>query len=140
MRTDRLLKLAQKALPELVRRYHLSEWWVEVEVVPPEEMSRPEHAAEVALEEPYRRAVIRVNRQVLPGLDEARALAILEHEVQHITGWWLVELEELVLAALEAGEGDAPAQAMVRRAFHRAHELYRSTLGRLLKAGNNWEV
>lgn len=138
MRADGFVRLAAQALPELVRRYHLTDWWIDVEVADPEEMSRSDHVAEVRLEEPYRRALILVNRKAIAGLSREKALAVLEHEVQHITGWWLVELEELVMAALE--EADVGAQAVVRRAFARAHELYRSTLGRLLKAGNNWEV
>lgn len=138
MRADRFLRLAKEALPELVRRYHLAEWWLEVEVVPAEELSAPSHVAEVVLEEPYRWARIRVSREALRHMGEAKALAVLEHEVQHVTGWWLKELQDLVMAALE--DAEEPTRRVVERAFVRAHELYRGTLGRLLRAGNNWEV
>lgn len=131
------MQLADELLPELVRRYHLAEWWIEVSVVERSEMSSPEHIAEVHLEEPYRLAQIRFQRQALPRLSPEKARQILEHEVQHITGWWLDELQMLVMAALE--EEDERTQQVIAAAFRRAHELYRSTLGRLLKAGNNWE-
>ena len=137
MKAEELLRLADELLPELVRRYHLSEWWIEVAVVDRSEMNSPEHVAEVHLEEPYRLATIFVQRQALPRMGPEKARRVLEYEVQHLTGWWLEELEALVMAALE--EEDERTQRVIAAAFRRAHELYRSTLGRLLKAGNNWE-
>lgn len=137
MKAEEFIRLAGEALPDLVRRYHLSEWWIQVEVVDRSEMSSPEHIAEVHMEESYRTATIRVQRQALARMTPEKARVVLEHEVQHITGWWLEELQALVMAALE--EEDERTQRVIAAAFHRAHELYRSTLGRLLKAGNNWE-
>lgn len=46
MRADRFLRLAKEALPELVRRYHLAEWWIDV------------------------------NREALKGWDQAKALVM----------------------------------------------------------------
>jgi len=138
MRADQFLRLAERHLPELVRRYHLRDWWIDVAVVEPDQLSSPTHAAETHLDEPYRKATILVNRQDLRAMSPEKAMAVLEHEVQHITAWWLEDLRGLVLAALE--DADEAVVRMVERGFHRVHELYRSTLGRLLKAGNNWEV
>jgi hypothetical protein len=136
MRADQFMRLAQRALPELVRRYHLAEWWIDVSLADPEEMSHPDHVAEVRIDEPYRRAEILVSREALKGWDQAKAMTVLEHEVQHITGWWLEDLRALVMAALEDAEDST--RRMVERSFHRAHELFRGVLGRLLKAGNNF--
>jgi hypothetical protein len=136
MRADQFMRLAKTALPELVRRYHLAEWWIEVSLVDPEEMSHPGHVAEVRIDEPYRRAEILVSHKAIKGWDRAKALMVLEHEVQHITGWWLEELRGLVMATLD--DAEEPTRRMVEWAFDRAHELFRSTLGRLLKAGNNF--
>lgn len=120
-----------------MRKYHLAEWWIEVEVVPPGELSDPERAAECEMREEYRTATLKFSRRAIQRATRELALAYLEHEVQHVTGWWLAALERLVLRALEE---DSVQQALIQHEFLRAHELYRSTLGRLTKAGNNWEL
>ncbi|PZA08300.1 hypothetical protein [Meiothermus sp. Pnk-1] len=131
------IALAQKHLPDLVRKYHLAEWWLEVEVVPPSKLSDPERAAECDMREEYRTATLRFSRTAIQRASPELALSYLEHEVQHVTGWWLQALERLVLKALEE---DSVQQALIQHEFLRAHELYRGVLGRLTQAGNNWEL
>lgn len=137
MKTKEVLEVAREVLPDLLRRYWLTDWWVSVEVSGEGELSDPTHLAEVHLEEPYRVATIRVNRARLPHLTPEVLQNALEHEVQHLTSWWLWELRDLVMAALpEEEEGTA---RVLEAAFVRAMELHRSLLGRLTGRGNTWE-
>ena len=129
------LELATPQLEALRNKYHMSEWWLYVEVVPKNQLSNPNHAAECHLQEPYRIATIKFSRQALKRLGEEEAWKILEHEVQHVLMHPLEHLLGLVKSVLP----DDSLYPMLEQEFVRVNELMRSTIGRITKRGNNWE-
>jgi hypothetical protein len=137
-----LIKLA-----ELQKKYHLAEWFIYLWVVEQKDLGG-ENCAECTMDETRRVANLSFSRPMLSRQSDENIWATLEHEVQHIVFYPLEELEKEVMAAVDYlidatadddGDGGVFRHSLQMK-FTRTHELLRSALGRVTKAGNNWDV
>lgn len=131
MSDEEFLALAREAMPELQRKYQLSEWWIFAEIVG---KLPARHIAECRLDEPRRVADIACLRAWVRRASREEALAVLEHEIQHVA---LYPLDALAAIVMDSLDSDA-SREMIEAEFIRCNERLRSLLGRITGRGNNW--
>lgn len=131
MSDEEFLALAREVMPELQRKYQLSEWWIFVEIVG---KLPARHIAECRLDEPRRVAEIVCLRRWVKRSSREEALTVLEHEIHHVA---LYPLDTLAAIVMDSLDSDA-SRKMIEAEFVRCNERLRSLLGRVTGKGNNW--
>lgn len=131
MSDDEFLTLSREIIPELQRKYHLSEWWILVRI---EGKLPAQHIAECRLDEPRRVVEIVCLRRWVRRATREEATTVLEHEIHHVALHPLEALSALVMDSLDSDV----SREIIAAEFIRCNERLRSLLGRITGRGNNW--